>query len=205
MIAYLSGKLLAKQASSVIVDVNGVGYEVSIPFSTFYDLDEPGAAVQLSVYTAVREDAIQLYGFKTARERELFLVLLTVNGVGPKLALTMLSGLSADELIGAIRAGDLARLTRLPGVGRKTAERLILELRDKITALATPGQESAAAASATPATPAEALREDALSALVNLGYQRAAAEKAIRAATDEGGATSVQALIRRGLQLLAKG
>jgi Holliday junction DNA helicase RuvA len=204
MIAYLSGKLLAKQAASVIVDVNGVGYEVSIPFSTFYDLDEPGAAVQLSIYTQVREDAIQLYGFKTPREREIFLILLTVNGVGPKLALTMLSGLSADELIGAIRSGDLARLTRLPGVGRKTAERIVLELRDKIAELATPGLEVATPA-ATPATPADAMREDTLSALVNLGYQRAAADKAVKTALDEGQANTVQALIRRSLQLLAKG
>jgi Holliday junction DNA helicase RuvA len=204
MIAYLSGKLLARQAASVIVDVNGVGYEVSIPFSTFYDLEEPGAAVQLSIYTQVREDAIQLYGFKTPREREIFVTLLTVNGVGPKLALAMLSGLSPDELIGAIRSGDLARLVRLPGVGRKTAERIVLELRDKIAALATPGLEDVAASSA-PLTPADALREDTLSALLNLGYQRAAAEKAIKTATEEGGASTVQALIRRSLQLLAKG
>lgn len=204
MIAYLSGKLLARQAASVIVDVNGVGYEVSIPFSTFYDLEEPGAAVQLSIYTQVREDAIQLYGFKTPREREIFVTLLTVNGVGPKLALAMLSGLSPDELIGAIRSGDLARLVRLPGVGRKTAERIVLELRDKIATLATPGLEGTVSPSA-PATPADALREDALSALLNLGYQRAAAEKAIKTATGEGEANTVQALIRRSLQLLAKG
>ncbi len=205
MIAYLSGKLLARQAASVIVDVNGVGYEVSIPLSTFYDLEEPGAAVQLSIYTQVREDAIQLYGFKTPREREIFVTLLTVNGVGPKLALAMLSGLSPDELISAIRSGDLARLTRLPGVGRKTAERLVLELRDKIATLATPGLEGAVGVTPTPATPADALREDALSALLNLGYQRAAADKAIKTATGEGAANTVQALIRRSLQLLAKG
>ena len=204
MIAYLSGKLLARQAASVIVDVNGVGYEVSIPLSTFYDLEEPGAAVQLSIYTQVREDAIQLYGFKTPREREIFVTLLTVNGVGPKLALAMLSGLSPDELIGAIRSGDLARLTRLPGVGRKTAERIVLELRDKIARLATPGSAETSIVAA-PATPAEALREDTLSALVNLGYQKAAAEKAFQQARSEGGPDTVQALIRRSLQLLAKG
>jgi Holliday junction DNA helicase RuvA len=205
MIAYLSGKLLAKHATGVIVDVNGVGYEVSIPLSTFYDLAEPGGAVQLSIYTQVREDAIQLFGFKTPRERELFLVLLTVNGVGPKLALAMLSGLSPDELIGAIRAGDVAKLVRLPGVGRKTAERIILELRDKIASLSSPEIEAAATASTQPATPADAVREDVLSALVNLGYQRAAAEKAFKQAQGEDGPATVQALIRRSLQLLAKG
>jgi Holliday junction DNA helicase RuvA len=135
MIAHLSGTLLSKQATSVIVDVAGVGYEVTIPVSTFYDLEDVGVNVQLRIYTHVREDALQLFGFKTARERELFLKIISVTGIGPKLGITLLSGMSADELIASIRTNNLARLTLIPGVGRKTAERLILELREKIAVL----------------------------------------------------------------------
>src|ERR1700716_4170934 len=135
MIAHLSGTLLSKQATSVILDVGGVGYEVTIPISTFYDLEDPGSPVQLRIYTHVREDALQLYGFKTARERELFMRLISVSGIGPKLGITLLSGMSADEMIASIRTNNLARLTLIPGVGRKTAERLVIELRDKIAAL----------------------------------------------------------------------
>ena len=135
MIAHLSGTLLSKQATSVILDVAGVGYEVTIPVSTFYELEEPGASIQLRIYTHVREDALQLYGFKTARERELFLRLISVSGIGPKLGITLLSGMSADEMIASIRTNNLARLTLIPGVGRKTAERLVMELRDKVASL----------------------------------------------------------------------
>ena len=131
----LSGTLLSKQATSVILDVNGVGYEITIPVSTFYDLEEPGSNVQLRIYTHVREDALQLYGFKTARERELFLRLISVSGIGPKLGITLLSGMGADEMIASIRTNNLARLTLIPGVGRKTAERLVVELRDKVASL----------------------------------------------------------------------
>src|SRR5437667_11465607 len=126
MIAHLSGTLLSKQATSAIIDVGGVGYEVAIPLSTFYELGEAGAVVQLRIYTHVREDALQLYGFRTARERELFLQLISVSGVGPGLAIKLLSGMTADELIGAIRTNNLARLVSVPGVGRKTAERQTL-------------------------------------------------------------------------------
>ena len=133
MIAYLSGKILIKLTNSAVIDVNGVGYEVQIPLSTYYDLGEVGSTVSLQIYTQVREDAIQLFGFRTALEKELFLKLLSVTGVGPKLGLTMLSGLSAEELIQAILAGNLVQLTAIPGVGRKTAERLLLELKDKLT------------------------------------------------------------------------
>src|SRR5919205_1835339 len=132
MIAHLSGTLLSKQATSVIVDVSGVGYEVSIPLSTFYDLEDLGTTVQLRIHTHVREDAIQLFGFKTARERDLYLKLISVQGIGAKSGITMLSGMSADEIIVAIRTDNLARLTSIPGVGRKTAERLVIELRDKL-------------------------------------------------------------------------
>ena len=135
MIAHLSGTLLSKQPNSVILDVAGVGYEVNIPISTFYDLEDAGSNVQLRIYTHVREDALQLYGFKTARERELFLRLISVSGIGPRLGITLLSGMSADEMIASIRTNNLARLTLIPGVGRKTAERLVMELRDKVASL----------------------------------------------------------------------
>lgn len=205
MIAYLSGKILAKQTTTVIVDVGGVGYEVNIPLSTFYDLGEIGAPVQLTIHTHMREDALQLFGFKTLRERDIFLKLLSVSGVGPKLALTMLSGLSNDELVGAIRNGDLVRLTRLPGVGKKTGERIILELRDKMASLVSPEMEAAAQKTSVTGGSSANLREDVLSALVNLGYQKPAAEKALKAAIAEHGEASVQVLIRRSLQQLAKG
>lgn len=207
MIAYLSGKILTKQATTVIIDVGGVGYEVNIPLSTFYDLGEAGAPIQLTIHTHVREDALQLFGFKTLRERDIFLRLLSVSGVGPKLALTMLSGLSADELVNAIRHGDLVRLTRLPGVGKKIAERIILELREKIAALASLEMElgTTQTASATATKAPQSVREDVLSALVNLGYQKVAAEKAFKTALAEHGEASVQVMIRRSLQQLARG
>src|SRR5712664_2955596 len=135
MIAHLSGTLLYKQPNSVILDVAGVGYEVNIPLSTFYDLADAGSPVQLRIYTHVREDTLQLYGFKTARERELFMRIISVSGIGPKLGITLLSGMSADEMIASIRTNNLARLTLIPGVGRKTAERLVVELREKVAAL----------------------------------------------------------------------
>jgi Holliday junction DNA helicase RuvA len=206
MIAHLSGKLLYKQATTVVLDVGGVGYEVTIPLSTFYDLEDAGNEVKLRIYTHVREDALQLYGFKTARERELFQQLISVSGIGPKLAITMLSGMSADEIIVSIRQNNLARLTSIPGVGKKTAERLVIELRDKIAALSSPALEEEFAAQAGAGAPAseDAVRDDALSALINLGYQKAAAEKAITAAVQEGGDISVEAILRRALRTLAK-
>jgi Holliday junction DNA helicase RuvA len=206
MIAHLSGTLLAKHATSVIIDVGGVGYEVTIPVTTFYDLEEAGAQVSLRIYTHVREEALQLYGFKTARERELFTQLILVSGIGPKSAIAMLSGMSADEIITAIRTNNLARLTSIPGLGKKTAERLVIELRDKMTKLSSPELEEQLASRASGATPSDdTLREDALSALTNLGYQRAAAEKAITHAMQEGGDLSVELLLRRALRTLSKG
>jgi holliday junction DNA helicase RuvA len=207
MIAHLSGTLLYKQATSAIVDVGGVGYDVAIPLSTFYDLGEIGEPVQLRVYTHVREDALQLYGFKTARERELFLQLISVNGVGPALAIKLLSGMNADEMIASIRTNNLVRLVAIPGVGRKTAERLVVDLRDKIAALSSPALEEEFAAKAAvegAPTTTEAMRNDAMSALANLGYQRAAVEKAVKNALDEGGELSVEVILRRSLRLLAK-
>jgi holliday junction DNA helicase RuvA len=203
MIAFLSGKLLEKDANTVIVDVAGVGYEVTIPLSTFYELGEPGSDVSLRIYTHVREDAIQLFGFKTNRERELYLRLLSVQGIGAKSGITMLSGMSADEIIIAIRTDDLARLTSIPGVGRKTAERLVIELRDKVGELSSGGPTTLDAATSA-VEPADVVFEDALSALTNLGYQRALAEKALKQAVQEGTEVSVQKLLRRGLQILAR-
>ena len=207
MIAHLNGTLLAKHATSVIVEVGGVGYEVTIPLSTFYELEEVGANVQLRIYTYVREDALQLYGFKTARERELFMRLISVSGIGPKLGITMLSGMNADEMIASIRTNNLARLTSIPGVGKKTAERLVIELRDKIVALSSPAleEEFSPQTGASRAVTEDTMREDALFALLNFGYQRAAAEKAIMAAMQEGGEITVEVILRRSLRLLAKG
>jgi Holliday junction DNA helicase RuvA len=202
MIAYLSGKLLEKSANSVIVDVGGVGYDVSIPLSTFYELGEVGENVQLRIYTHVREDAIQLFGFSSERERDLYLKLISVQGVGAKSGITMLSGMNADEIIAAIQSDNLAKLTAIPGVGRKTAERLVIELRDKVGELAA----SAAAAPGSgpkPAGESDAF-DDALSALVNLGYQRNAAEKAIQDIRREGADQNVQKILRSALQRLAK-
>ena len=203
MIAYLSGKLLEKQANLAIIDVGGVGYEVSIPLSTFYELGEVGSDVSLRIYTHVREDAIQLFGFKTLRERELYLKLISVQGVGAKSGITMMSGMGADEIISAIRTDNVARLISIPGVGRKTAERLVIELRDKVVELSLQGTDASISSSQTP-LPADAVFDDALSALINLGYQRTAAEKALRSAAHEGTEMTVQKLLRRALQTLAK-
>lgn len=203
MIAYLSGKLLEKQANTLIVDVGGVGYEVSIPLSTFYEIGDIGSDVQLRIYTHVREDAIQLFGFKTNRERELYLRLISVQGIGAKSGIAMLSGMSADELILALRTEDLAKLSTIPGVGRKTAERMVIELRDKVGQTRVEGT-SALDAATTGSAPIDDVFEDALSALVNLGYQRNAAEKALQIAAKEVTDATVQKLLRRSLQVLAK-
>ena len=206
MIAHLSGTLFSKQATSVIVDVGGVGYEVTIPLSTFYDLEDTGKPVQLRIYTHVREDTLQLYGFKTIRERELFLKIISVSGIGPKLGITLLSGMSADELIAAIRTNDLARLTLIPGIGRKTAERLVIELREKVAALTSAQLEEALTmkAAATGESRQDDVRADALSALLNLGYQRGSAEKALDGAIGEGGELTVEVVLRRVLRKLAR-
>jgi len=206
MIAHLSGTLFSKQATSVIVDVGGVGYEVTIPLSTFYDLEDTGKPVQLRIYTHVREDTLQLYGFKTIRERELFLKIISVSGIGPKLGITLLSGMSADELIAAIRTNDLARLTLIPGIGRKTAERLVIELRERVAALTSAQLEDALTmkAAATGEVRQDDVRADALSALLNLGYQRVSAEKALDNAIAEGGEVTVETVLRRVLRKLAR-
>jgi Holliday junction DNA helicase RuvA len=206
MIAHLSGTLRSKEATSVVIDVGGVGYEVTIPLSTFYDLTEIGSDVQLRIYTHVREDTLQLFGFKTSRERELFLRIISVSGIGPKLGITLLSGMSADEMIDAIKTNNLARLTLIPGIGRKTAERLVMELREKMAALAVTATEADEGGSTIPTSePREdSVRSDALSALLNLGYQRSSAEKAIDSALGEGGDVTVESVLRRVLRKLGR-
>ena len=174
MIGFLSGKLVEKEANSVLVDVGGVGYEVTIPLSTFYELGDVGSEVQLRIFTHVREDALQLFGFKTAREKDLYLKLISVQGIGAKSGITMLSGMSADEIVGAIRTDNIARLTSIPGVGKKTAERMVIELRDKVGEMAA-AAGAGAQVSAGSALGSDEAFDDALSALVNLGDQMNAA------------------------------
>jgi Holliday junction DNA helicase RuvA len=175
VIAHLRGRILEKQPTRVIVEAGGVGYDVAVPLSTFYGLGEPGAEVALRVHTHVREDALALYGFATALELDLFDRLISISGIGPKLALAVLSGIEPPDLVGAIERGDLARLTAIPGVGKKTSERIVLELKDRL-----PRARVVEAVGDT--TPVGAgVRDDLLSALVNLGYHRPLAEKAVDA------------------------
>lgn len=174
MIARLNGTLAEKTPGRIIVDVQGVGYDLQVPLSTFYVVGEPGGGVALRVHTHVREDVIALYGFATRLEQELFERLISISGIGPKLALAVLSGIEPPDLVRAIAAQDVPRLMAIPGVGRKTAERIGLELKDRM-----PPSLQAAADAAKPAAPEDQLRADLLSALLNLGYQRGPAEKAI--------------------------
>jgi Holliday junction DNA helicase RuvA len=174
VIARLAGTLAEKTPGRIVVDVQGVGYDVQVPLSTFYVIGELGAAVHLRVHTHVREEVIALYGFATPLEQALFERLIAISGIGPKLALAVLSGIEPPDLLRAIRAQDVARLTAIPGVGKKTAERIGLELKDRL-----PASLQAVADSLKPPAPEDQLREDLLSALVNLGYQRTPAEKAI--------------------------
>jgi Holliday junction DNA helicase RuvA len=195
MIAHLRGKLLAKHPNQAVVEAAGVGYDVTITIPTFSDLPGLGSEVALHIHTHVREDQIALYGFLRPAEKQLFEKLITVSGIGPKLAITILSGMPADEMVGAIRHNDIARLTRIPGIGKKTAERMVLELRDKLPP----------AGAETPAAPTmTAMEEDVLSALVNLGYQRPAAERALAQAAKNGKEQSFEALFRNTLAALAK-
>jgi holliday junction DNA helicase RuvA len=201
MIAHLRGKLLAKKANKILVDVSGVGYEVTIPVSTFYELGEIGSDVSLHVYTHVREDILALYGFRTEREKALFEKFLTISGVGPKMAIAILSGLEPQDLIPALRKGDVALLTHIPGVGKKTAERLVLELREKLDDIAVPS-----ATVVSPPPPGEFTGPDAdvFSALVNLGYARPAAEAAVREVRKENPDADLEHLLRACLRLLAR-
>ena len=174
MIAQISGTLAQKVPGEIIIDVGGVGYQVLIPLNVFYQLPEIGAPVSLQIHTHVREDALQLFGFNDRAEKQLFLLLISVSGIGPKLAVNILSGIPAEELARALREGDQLRLVAIPGVGRKLAERMIVELKDKLATLSTAGVESA-----KPEIGSQVML-DAVSALVNLGYKRPEAEKTVR-------------------------
>jgi Holliday junction DNA helicase RuvA len=198
MIGHLRGTLIDKRPNQVLLDVSGVGYQVQIPLSTFYAIGELKDDVSLLIHTHVRDDALLLYGFLTAREKHFFELLISASGVGPSLALKILSGMSVDDLIPAIRAGDLLALTRIPGVGKKTAERIVVELRDKLAQMeaAGPAEEKPAARGG--------LAADVISALLNLGYDRRTAEKAAEEAQRNGGGTSFEALLRASLQSLSR-
>ncbi len=194
MLSHLKGILHHKSPTEIVVDVNGVGYALSIPLSTFEKLGEAGSAISILTYLHVREDILQLYGFATESERELFRLLISVSGIGPKIAQGILSGAQTTELQNLIAQGNVAALTAIPGIGRKTAERLIVELRDKIAKLEPP----LATAGSSPA----GIRAEALMALTSLGYNRAAAEKAIRAALQEfdGKEPTIQELLKQALK-----
>jgi Holliday junction DNA helicase RuvA len=193
MIAHLRGKLIARHPNQVIIEAMGVGYDVTISVPSFSELPPLGSEVALHIHTHVREDQIALYGFLHPEEKLLFEKLITVSGIGPKLAITILSGMPAEEMTGAIRGNDLARLTKIPGIGRKTAERMVLELRDKLP------PADAGHAQVVPSL--SALQEDVVSALVHLGYQRAAAEKALASVENNG---SFEAMFRAALSAIAK-
>ncbi len=197
MIGQLRGKLAEKRPNQVLVDVAGVGYVVLVPLSTFAALGELHTETTLLIHTHVREDALSLYGFVSSREKHLFELLLSASGVGPSLALKILSGMSVDELVPAIRGSDLARLTKIPGVGRKTAERMVVELKDKLETVVTETERPA------PSSPAGA-EADVVSALVNLGYEARVAEKAVEEARRETGTVNFEKLLRAALQALSQ-
>jgi Holliday junction DNA helicase RuvA len=199
VIAYLRGRISEKQPNRVIVDVNGVGYDVSVPLSTFYGLGEPGSNVALRIHTHVREDALALYGFATPLEQDLFERLIGVSGIGPRLALAVLSGIEPAELMRAIERGDVARLTSIPGVGKKTSERIVLELKDRL-----PAARAIAAADGAAATESASLRDDVLSALLNLGYHRPLAEKAVTSALRTAPDESFERILKQALRELAR-
>jgi holliday junction DNA helicase RuvA len=195
MIGLLRGRLLEKRPNQVILDVSGVGYLVAVPLSTFAALGELRGEVTLLIHTHVREDALALYGFLSQREKHLFELLLGASGVGPTLALKILSGMNVEELIPAIRTGDLARLTKIPGVGRKTAERMVVELKDKLEAVTAEAEKPAASPAGVEA--------DVKSALINLGYDERAADAAVAKAKRESGAVNFEKLLRVTLSALS--
>jgi holliday junction DNA helicase RuvA len=195
MIARLAGRLLRKSPDSLVVDVGGVGYGVMVSLNTFYVLPAEGGAVTLEIYTNVRENALELFGFADLTEKSLFATLLTVSGVGPRVALSILSGIPSDDLITALRTRDIARLVTVPGVGKKTAERLVVELQDRVARLA---HEAAAGPGAT-----SGVESEATSALINLGYRQPQAEQAVKEIV-RGGETDLASIIRRALQRLSQ-
>ena len=201
MIAFIRGRLLEKHPNRVIVDVHGVGYEVQVPLSTFYEMSDPGTDVSLRVHTHVREDTLALFGFATVLELQIFERLIGISGVGPRLALAVLSGIEPPDLVRAVRNGNVARLTVIPGVGKKTAERIGLELKDRLPAAwaADPGSEGPSGSAL------DGLRGDLLSALLNLGYHRPLAEKAVDAAllSTSGSEHSFEQALKQALRELA--
>lgn len=200
MIGQLKGHLLVKKPNLVLIDVHGVGYEAHIPLTSFYDLPAEGGEVTLKIYTHVREDVLILFGFNTQREKDLFLKLISISGIGPKLAIAILSGARVEELAQAVSNGDLARLTAIPGVGRKTAERLVLELKNQITPFLLPEQTRTAPETGR----LDGIQEDILSALVNLGYPRPGAEKALATVLRAGESEKTfEDLLRHTLRRLA--
>ncbi len=199
MISHLRGTLLEKHPNHVIVDVQGVGYEVTIPVSAYSSLPEKGEAVQFHIHTHVREDTLALFGFLSAGDRMLFEKLITVSGIGPKLAITALSGLTTADLVAAIRSGAVEQLVRIPGVGKKTAERMVLELRDKLDLLGIPARAGAAAAPKSVFNPTE---EDVISALMNFGASRSAAESAVTKGRSSEESNDFDPLFRRALKLI---
>lgn len=198
MIAHLRGRILEKHPNRLVVDVTGVGYDVLVPLSTYYGLADAGGEVALRIHTHVREDALMLYGFLTLLEQQLFERLIGVSGIGPKLALAVLSGIEPQELIRAIERGDLARLTAIPGVGKKTAERIVLELKDRL-----PRAPAAAAGAGAPGE-GSSVRDDVLSALLNLGYHRPLAEKAVASALTAVPDGGFERALKQALRELAK-
>ncbi len=201
MIALLRGRIAEKEPGRVIVDVQGVGYEVAVPLSTFYRLGEAGEAVDLRIHTHVREDALALFGFATSLEKAIFERLIAVSGIGPKLALAVLSGIEPPDLVRAVHAGDIARLTSIPGIGKKTAERIGLELRDRLPAgLVPPGEAAGPAGTGAD----EDLRRDLLSALLNLGYHRPLAEQAVDAALRRVDPPTFEQTLKQALRELAR-
>ena len=199
MIAHLHGRLFEKHPNRLVVDVSGVGYEVFVPLSTFYGLGDPGSDIALRIHTHVREDALLLYGFATVLEQDLFERLIGVSGIGPKVALAVLSGIEPLELVLAVERGDVVRLTAIPGVGKKTSERIVLELKDRLPRTGTaPAGPGGAASGPT------LMREDLLSALVNLGYHRPLAEKAANAALEAAAGGGFEQTLKQALRELAK-
>jgi Holliday junction DNA helicase RuvA len=199
MIGHLRGTVLEKHPNQVVVEAAGVGYEVQIPISTYTSLPDAGAAVSLRIHTHVREDALLLFGFATPDEKTVFEKLITVSGIGPKLAITVLSGLPTADLVGAIRSGDVQRLIRIPGVGKKTAERIVLELKDKLLGVEAAGKAIGAAETGPSFSP---LEQDVLSALQNLGCSRTAAEQAIQKVKDRGAPDVFEPYFRAALALV---
>jgi len=199
MIAFLRGRILDKHPNRIVIDVNGVGYELYVPLSTYYDVGETGTDITLRVHTHVREDALQLYGFLTSLEQQLFERLIAISGIGPKLAVAVLSGIDTNELVTSIQRADVARLTRIPGIGKKTAERIVLELKDRLADVA-----SAAAPDGTGRPDVDHVRDDLVSALENLGYHRPLAEKAVDAIRARDGSAAFEDALKGALRELMR-